>query len=111
MDNQCIQHKEPGEGPCFPPTSVGQADFRVADLEAIYIDAPYCMGHLQKLMTDMMRIHCQLAGVELLVDQTGRAYIDPEITAQWEAEAEAQLSPEIRVIRLTETEAEDQADC
>ena len=60
-----------------------------ADLGRKYPLVPMCTGHLQRLMATIMRGVCDDAGIELLVDDAGVAYLDPEISREWETQSEA----------------------
>ena len=93
MEIQCIhyQHQE-AKGRCFPPNQGGGAQHLLLDADDGSLPpsgVPFCTGHLQRLMAYIMRGMCDDAGIELLVDGDGVAYIDPAISAEWEAESEA----------------------
>ena len=67
----CVQHQSPGKGPCFPPCILGEPDHLLLSLEP-YSQRPVipiCVGHLQRLMTTIIRGLCDNADVELLFDE------------------------------------------
>ena len=88
MDMQCVHYRAPEMGPCFPPSRRGSAAYLLMDVDddGKMPTAPMCLGHLQRWTSIMMAGICFKVGVELLVEETGAAYIDPDISAEWEAE-------------------------
>ena len=93
MDMQCVHYKSPeARGPCFPPNQRGNAAYLLMDVDddGKMPTVPICLGHLQRLTSVRMVGICFKVGIELLVDENGIAYIDPAISAEWEAEWEAE---------------------
>lgn len=86
---KCGNYSNPAQGPCFPPNMGGDAEYLLLDLnsDGSVPDIPICTGHLQRLMVGVMRGQCENAGVELLFDEQGFAYIDPQVSQAWEAES------------------------
>ena len=86
---KCRDHNNPEQGPCFPPNMLGDAEYILvdADPESPVPNVPICTGHLQRLMTIIMHRMCQQADIELLFDDHGLAFIDPEVSQAWEKES------------------------
>ena len=86
---KCVNYLNPAQGPCFPPNLGGEAEYMLQDLnsEGRVPDIHICTGHLQRLMVGVMRGQCDDARVELLIDEQGMAYIDPQVSQDWEAES------------------------
>ena len=93
MEIQCIHYQNQEKGRCFPPNQRGAAGHLLLDVDddgpLPPSGVPFCTGHLQRLMSFIMKGVCDDAGIEFLVDDAGVAYIDPEISAEWEAESDA----------------------
>ena len=86
---KCINYLNPEKGPCFPPNMGGDAEYLLKDTnsDGDMPEIPICTGHLQRLMVGVMRGQCDNAGIELLIDEEGMAYIDPQVSQDWEAES------------------------
>ena len=71
--------------------TLGDAQHLLVDpeLEGKFPVAPFCTGHLQRLMSFIVKGVCDDAGIEILVDDDGIAHIDLERSREWEAESEA----------------------
>ena len=92
MEMKCAHYQYQEEkGLCFPPNQAGGAQHLLLDPDfgGPFPIVPFCTGHLQRLMVTIMRGVCEDADIELLVDENGVAHIAPEISAEWEAQSEA----------------------